>query len=208
MDSNVNLADFKTVMGDGMNGWGGNNIVWLFLLFALFNGNGFGGRSQAATTDELSAGFNFSGVNNKLNEITTGQANINQNLGNAICQLGYQDAQHTYELGSKIDNCCCNTQLGIQGVKFDMANYASAIQMNDTSNTQKVLDKLCSMELAQKDAVIAQQGQRISALETNAAINAATCNIPRINTDGWGVFAYPTCGGTYNFGNSCCCPSI
>lgn len=209
MDSNVNLADFKTVMGDGMNGWGGNNIVWLFLLFALFGSNGFsfGNRGQAATTDELSAGFANSAVLNKLNELAAGQANINQNLGNAICQLGYQGAQHTYELGSKIDNCCCNTQLGIQGVKFDMANYASAIQMNDTANTQKVLDKLCEMQMSQKDATIAQQGQRIAALETSAAINAATCNIPRINTDGWGVFAYPTCA-PYAVGNNCCCPSI
>lgn len=174
-------------------GMGGGWLSWI-LIFALLGGGGFGWGSnrydnRCASVEDLAGGFNFSGVNNKLNEIVAGQANINQNLSNAICQLGYQGAQHTYELGSKIDNCCCNTQLGIQGVKFDMANFASAIQMNDTANTQKVLDKLCQMELSQKDAVIAQQGQRIAALEADARM----CGIPRTNPYGYGIYAYPTC---------------
>ena len=176
--------------GDGC-GYGGNNLIWLIAF--LFLGGGYGGYGRgydrAATTEDLASGFNFSGINNKLNELSAGQANINQNLSNAICQLGYQGAQHTYELGSKIDNCCCNTQLGIQGVKFDLANYASGIQMNDTANTQKVLDKLCQMEINQKDALIAQQGARIAALEADARM----CGIPRINTYAYGVYPYPTC---------------
>lgn len=205
MENSMSPADMRAVLdggygSDGM-GFGGGWFAWI-LLFALFGGGGFGfgGRAQAATTDEVAAGFANSAVLNKLNELTVGQANINQNLGNAICQLGYQGAQHTYELGSKIDNCCCNTQLGIQGVKFDMANYASSIQMNDTANTQKVLDKLCAMETAQKDAVIAQQGQRIAALEADARM----CGIPRINPYGYGVYAYPT----FNPCNTCCNTNI
>lgn len=191
---NYSLSDLAAVTGGNNNcGLGGCNIVTLLLIFALmgggFGGFGFGNRGEAATLEQMAGGFNFSGVNNKLNEIVAGQANINQNLSNAICQLGYQGAQHTYELGSKIDQCCCNTQLGIQGVKFDMANFASAIQMNDTANTQKVLDKLCQMELSQKDAVIAQQGQRIAALEADARM----CGIPRTNPYGYGIYAYPTC---------------
>lgn len=212
MENSMSPADMRAVL-DGSNfgycdGWGGGMgggwFAWI-LLFALFGGGmgGFGGNrfdGRCATVEDLAGGFNFSGVNNKLNEIVAGQANINQNLSNAICQLGYQGAQHTYELGSKIDNCCCNTQLGIQGVKFDMANYASSIQMNDTANTQKVLDKLCAMEAAQKDAVIAQQGQRIAALEADARM----CGIPRINPYGYGVYAYPTC----NPCNTCCNTNI
>lgn len=201
------MSDIAAVTNNDNCGMGGGNWFAWILLFALFGGGmgGWGNRcgyndSRCATVEDLAGGFNFSGVNNKLNELAAGQANINQNLGNAICQLGYQGAQHTYELGSKIDQCCCNTQLGIQGVKFDMANYASAIQMNDTANTQKVLDKLCAMEMSQKDAVIAQQGQRIAALEADARM----CGIPRINPYGYGVYAYPTC----NPYNTCCNTSI
>lgn len=197
----MNLADFKTVL-DGNDSWNGGGILWFIIIALIFGGGmfGFGGNRQAATTDELSAGFANNAVLNRLNELTLGQANINQNLGNAICSS-------TYELGSKIDNCCCNTQLGIQGIKFDMANYASAIQMNDTANTQKVLDKLCGMELAQEQRENANLRNRVLQLENQAQIAAATCNIPRINTDGWGVFAYPTCAGAYGYANNCC-PSI
>lgn len=183
----MNLADFKTVL-DGNDSWNGGGVLWFIIIALIFGGGmfGFGGNRQAATTDELSAGFANSAILNRLNELTLGQANINQNLGNAICSS-------TYELGGKIDNCCCNTQLGIQGVKFDVANYASAIQMNDTANTQKVLDKLCGMELAQEQRENANLRNRVLQLENQAQIAAATCNIPRINTDAWGVYAYPTC---------------
>lgn len=152
MDEHTNWGG---VLGGGLAG---------LLLGGAFGGNGgiFGGnRGNCATTEDLASGFNFSALQGKTNDILAAVNGVNQNLGNAVCTS-------TYELGSKIDNCCCNTQLGIQGVKFDMANYASAIQMNDTANTQKVLDKLTQFELSQKDAVIAQQGQRIAALEADA----------------------------------------
>lgn len=97
MDSNYSLSDIAAVT-DGGYGAGGMGGWWMIILFALIfggNGFGFGGRAQAATTDEVAAGFANSAVLNKLNELTVGQANINQNLGNAICSS-------TYELGSKI----------------------------------------------------------------------------------------------------------
>lgn len=97
---NYSLSDIAAVTGnEGFGGMGGGWLAWI-LLFALFGGGGFGfgARGQAATTDEVAAGFANSAVLNKLNELTVGQANINQNLGNAICSS-------TYELGSKIDGC-------------------------------------------------------------------------------------------------------
>lgn len=156
--------------GDGC-GFGGNGL-WLFAILALMNG-GFGGwsgnRGNVATTEDLASGFNFSGVNNKLNEITAGIAGVNQNLSNAICQLGYQGAQHTYELGSKIDNCCCTTQRAIDSVKFDMANYASAINANVTAQVQSVKDMLAAEKAA-------AQAARIQQLELQQAL----CGVPRI----------------------------
>ena len=173
-------------------GMGGGWLSWI-LIFALLGGGGFGWGSnrydnRCASVEDLAGGFNFSGVNNKLNEIVAGQANINQNLSNAICQLGYQGAQHTYELGSKIDNCCCTTQLGIQGVKFDMANYAAATNANVTAAMQKILDKMCE----DKQAAMAA---RIQSLELQQAL----C----------GVIRYPT-ASTYAvncnpFCNTSCC---
>ena len=109
MDGTMSAADIAAVTrpnmygygyGDGM-GFGGNGIWFLALLFLFgFGGNGYGRGldGRVATTEDLASGFNFAGVNNKLNEITAGISGINQNLGNAICSS-------TYELASKIDNC-------------------------------------------------------------------------------------------------------
>lgn len=156
--------------GDGY-GFGGGAGLWLFAILALMNGGfGWGGnRGNVATTEDLASGFNFSGVNNKLNEITAGIAGINQNLSNAICQLGYQGAQHTYELGSKIDNCCCATQRAVDSVKFDMANYAAGINANVTAQVQSIKDLIAADKAA-------AQAARIQQLELQQAL----CGVPRI----------------------------
>ena len=190
MENSMSPADMRAVL-DGSNcgygdGWGGGmGGWWMIILFALiFGGGGFGfnNRGNCASTEDLASGFNFSALQGKTNDILAAVNNVNQNIGNAVCSS-------TYELGSKIDNCCCTT-------KFDMANYASAIQMNDTANTQKILDKLCGMEMAQKDAVIAQQGQRIAALEADARM----CGVLRWPTSAtYAVNCNPFFGG-YNCG--------
>ena len=173
--------------GDGFGFGGGSGIWFLALLFLLGGGNGFfGGRTQAATTDELSAGFNFSGINNKLNELTAGQAGINQNLSNAICSS-------TYELGRKIDRCCCDNARAIDSVKFDMANYASAINTNIASWGQKVLDARA------QDKIEALQAQ-VNQLQLQGAL----CGVVRYPTQAtYATFCNPF--ATYN---GCGCTNI
>ena len=161
-------AEVALLQNDGM--FGGNGLWAVFLFALLFGGNfgGFGGRNQAATTDELSAGFNFAGINNKLNELTAGQANINQNLGNAICSS-------TYELASKIDNCCCNTQLLgkdiMAAVVAENAKTRDLIQQNKIETLQSQINQL---QLAQ-----------------------ALCGVPKVNPYGYGTYPY-TCPTNYN----------
>ena len=92
-----NMYGYGGGYGDGF-GFGGGSGLWFLALLFLLGGNGLGRGERAATSEELASGLNFSGVNNKLNEITAGIAGVNQNLGNAICSS-------TYELASKIDNC-------------------------------------------------------------------------------------------------------
>lgn len=163
---NFSLTDIATAVG-GKDSLGGNGLLILFFLFALMGGGfGFGGNRQTATTDELSAGFNFSGINNKLNELTAGIAGVNQNIGNAICTS-------TYELGSKIDNCCCTTKEAIGQVRYDMAvqnaELKSLIQENKIDSLQS---QVYQLQLAQ-----------------------ATCGIPKTNPYGYGTYPYQ-CPGT------------
>lgn len=186
---NLSVADIAAVTrnndycNDGM-GFGGGWLSWI-LIFALLGGGGFGfgGRAQAATTDEVAAGFANSAVLNKLNELTVGQANINQNLGNAICSS-------TYELASKIDNCCCNTQAAIQQVRYDMAVQNGDIKSLIHSEAES------TRNLMQQNKIESLQ-QQINALNLQAAL----CGIPRTSPYGYGIYAYPACSGVNTCGN-------
>lgn len=147
---NYSLSDIRAVTegGDGM--FGGNGLWFLALLFLFGNGGfGWGGqRGNVATAEDLANGFNFSGVNGKLNELVAGQANINQNLGNAICQLGYQSLDQAKSLSRQLAECCCNTQRSIDSVKFDMANYSANTNAAIAAGTQKVLDAITGNRMA------------------------------------------------------------
>lgn len=114
MDSTYSLSDIAAATGnEGMMGGGSWWVILLFLvLFGAGGMGGFGGR-QAATTDELSAGFNFSGVNSKLNEIAASVTSEGRATDNAICQLGYQTLDQTSKLSAQLAECCCNTQQAI-----------------------------------------------------------------------------------------------
>lgn len=174
MDNGLSYADVAALSGN--NGGFGNGIIDLAAL-ALFANGGFGfggGRAQAATTDEVAAGFNFSGVNNKLNEIVAGQAGINQNLSNAICSS-------TYELGSKIDSCCCQTQLGIKDL------MATVIAEGNATRT----------------AMLEQENANLRQADLKNYISLNSCGIPRVSNTAWGVYpltCQPTCGGTVTMG--------
>lgn len=168
MEGKSMLTASDIALLNGEAGFGGNGMWMLFLFAILFGGGNFGGygnRGNLATTEELAAGFNFSGINNKLNEVVAGQANINQNLGNAICQS-------TYELAGKIDNCCCNTQLAIKDltatVVAENAATRSMIQENKIESLQAQVNQL--------------------------QLSQALCGVPKINPYAYGVVPMNNCG--------------
>lgn len=190
MENSGALTASDIALLNGNDGFGGNSFMRIFALLILagggFGGFGFGNnaRTQAATTDELSAGFNFSGINNKLNEITAGVAGVNTNFGNAICSS-------TYELASKIDNCCCTTQRSVDQVRYDMA-----VQNGD-------LKALIHSEGEATRAMIQQN--KIESLQqqvNSLQLAQATCGIPKVNQYAWGVYPYTCntgCNGTLTY---------
>lgn len=167
MDSNYSLSDIAVATRgmDGNDGMFGGNGIWFLALLLLFGMGGYGGygaRGQAATTEDLASGFNFNSLQGKTNDILAAINGVNQNLGNAICTS-------TYELGGKIDSCCCATQRAIDSVKFDLANYSASTNAAIAANTQKVLDKMA----ADKEAAL---NARIQSLELQQAL----CGVPRL----------------------------
>ena len=192
MDSAMSPADMRAVL-DGSNcgygdGWGGGmGGWWMIILFALIFGGGggfgFNNRGNCASTEDLASGFNFSALQGKTNDILAAVNNVNQNIGNAVCSS-------TYELGSKIDNCCCNTQAAIQQVRYDMAVQNGDIKSLIHSEAE------ATRNLMQQNKIESLQ-QQINALNLQTAL----CGIPRTSPYGYGIYAYPACSGVNACGN-------
>lgn len=180
--SDMSYSDIAAAANGG--GMGGNWIAWI-VLFALFGGGfgGWGNRGQAATTEDLASGFNFSALQGKTNDILAAVNGVNQNIGNAVCSS-------TYELGSKIDQCCCNTQLGVQQVRYDMAVQNGDIKSLIHSEAEATRNMM-------RDTENANLRQQLN----YAQMQGLFCGIPRISPYGYGVYAYPTCSGATAFGN-------
>lgn len=173
MDGSYSLADYRAATEN--NGWGGGLSAGIGGFIGSILGNGglgvFGNgtaRGNAATTEDLASGFNFSSLQGKTNEILAAVNNVNQNLSNAVCTS-------TYELASKIDNCCCTTKEAIGQVRYDMAVQNSELKA-----------------MIQQDKIERLQNQ-INALQ----LQSAMCGVPKINPYGYGIYAYPTCAPTY-----------
>lgn len=178
------LSDIKSVVdgNDGMMG-GGNWFAWI-LLFALFGGNGFGfgGNNRAASVDEVASGFNFSGINNKLNELTAGQANLNQNLSNAVCTSTYELAGKIANVEAALQACCCDLRGEVAQVRYDMAVQNGDLKALIHSEGE------ATRNLIQQNKIETLQ-QQVSQLQ----LAQAMCGVPRISPYGYGVYAYPAC---------------
>ena len=191
---NFSLADIAAVTGnEGFGGMGGGWLAWI-LVFALCGGGfGFGNRNfngNPVTEADLCTSQNFNNLQNAVGRISDNQAAIARQTDNAICQIGYQNLQNTSALAAQLADCCCTTQRAIDGVKFDMANYAASTNAAITAGTQKILDKLCADQTAALQA-------RVQSLELQQAL----CGIPRTNPYGYGIFAYPAFNNVTACGN-------
>ena len=119
-----------------------------------------------ATQADLAAGFNNSAVLSSLNDIKLGQAQaINYNnqgfsglnatinagfsgVDNAICTLGYQQAQLVNGLSRELADCCCTTQRAIDSVKYENAKNTCDIIRAGQDNTRAILDYLTTEKIS------------------------------------------------------------
>lgn len=197
MDSNgFNLADIKTIT-DGNSGWGGGNIMFLFLWLALFanGGYGFGGNrgGNCATTEDLASGFNFSSLQSKGNDILAavnaeGRANENQ-----LCQLGTSLMQQLYSMSQQQADCCCQTQRAIDQVRYDQA------MGNCDLKTAIHAEGEATRAMIQQDKIESLQ-QQVNQLQLNSAL-CGVVRYPMQTTYGAG---YNPFFGGYGCGTNCC----
>lgn len=220
MTDNLSLADIAAVTDKNDCGMWGGNSAWIiiFLIFAMMGGGGFWGGNgvAAATTADIQRAVD-------LNAIQRGQADIAADVQrttyetiSAIKDAAYnnlgevRDAQAAAAAGftnmsnmligsfAEQQKCCCETNRNIDSVKFDMANYAAAMQAEMAKQTQRVLDTMNCNKMSEMQA-------RINQLETANVINAATAGVvkyPMATTYSSGV--NPFCGGA----NAGCCGQV
>lgn len=156
----------------------------------VINNDGGCGHSPCATQADLAAGFNNSAVLSSLNDIKMGQAQaINYNnqgfngLNTALLQ-GFNGVERGFcDISHQLSDCCCTTQRSIDAVKYENATNACAIQNtingstrdivdNQNANARAILEALTAQRIADKDERIAEQNQKIFALELAASQSA------------------------------------
>lgn len=153
------LSDISAV-ANGMGGFGGNNsIVTLLLLFALIGGGGFGwnnrGDYNSAANQEILFNQHFNALDNKMDRGFT-------SIGNGLSDLGYALTNNikdgNYATQNIVKDGFCQTQKNIDSVRFDMANYANAINSN-------IDNKFAALEKNQLQQTIQAQAQQIAQLQ-------------------------------------------
>lgn len=157
---NYSLSDIATAANDG--GFGGNSAWILILLFAMifgWGGNGLGARTgdfgqfaTSASQSEILLGQQFQSLDNKIDRLGNGISDATFALNNSVngvqTNLGGAITSEGRAIQSQLAQCCCDNQKNVDSLRFDMANYASAIQQNDTANTQKILDAISTNRMA------------------------------------------------------------
>lgn len=208
--SEMTPADIAAVTNNNGNGYGdgfgGNGIWWiivLFLIAAMFgwgNGNGFGGNGGGQipyilnnTSNDVQRGFDQAAIMGSLNGITGAISNGFANAEISRCNANTNLLQTLNTMQMAQQQCCCDNRAGLADLKYTIAteNCADRATVSDgirdvitnaTSNTQAILDKLCQLELDGKNDRIADLERQLTMANLAASQTAQTAAIQRGQT--------------------------
>lgn len=128
-----------------------------------------GGISNAICTSTASINSNVSNgfYNSEIAAANRQMANMNQNFNNQISTLqGFNGIQKS------LDNCCCENRLATQDLKATVISencsdrevlrqIGQDILVNQTANTQKIIDEIFRDRLDEKDDKIAELNRQL-----------------------------------------------
>lgn len=180
MDNGLSLADAMALKGSDDGMFGGNGIIGLILILALFGGGfgGFGGRTaeaQALSQAELQSGFNTQNILRGIETINTGVSSgayENMRIADGINQnvlVGF--GRVSTEMCEGLHSASMNNQAGFNSVNGNINNLSHDMQMC-CCNTQRAIESV-KFENAQNTCTITNaihhEGE-----QTRALINANT----------------------------------
>ena len=156
-------SDSGNNSGNGM--WGGDGW-WAIILFAMIfgwgrGGFGLGGFGGGASTDpglqgiatraDVNEAIAFNGLERGISAIQQGICDSTYALNNAVTGgfnstnvamlQGFNGVDKSLcQLGYNLQDCCCQTQNAIQGVRYDMATQACDTRNTIQNSTRDIID--------------------------------------------------------------------
>ena len=182
------------LLGGWGNGFGGYG-----------NGGGVGfvdnsvqrGFDQSAVMNAITGVGNnvVSGFGDVQTALCGGFAGVNAGIANGFAQAEIAnnarqiaDMQQEFALQSQLASCCCENRLASADLKYTIATEACAdraavtnalenVIANQTANTQRILDQMCSDRLDDKNAQIMALERQLAMANLAASQTAQTAEI-------------------------------
>lgn len=175
MDGNYNysLSDLATVTGG--NGFGNGNSFWIIILFMLIFGNGgwnrggygygaggeLSGYASAASQQDILFSSKFQNLDNKMDKIGYGICDstyaISQQINGAQSAIGGAIVNEGRAIQTQLASATLDNQRNVDSVRYDMANFANAINSN-------IDNKFAMIEKNQMQAQLDAQAREINQL--------------------------------------------
>lgn len=198
------LSDIKAIMGDNNGTFGGGGLlllVILFLFFVMFGG-GWGNNQRgdldryatAASQQEILFGQQFGQINDRLTNIGNGICNLGYEMQGGFGQLGKEVALGQSNLNQTImgtgnalsrqlGDCCCENRLAV-------ANLGAQMDRQTCEITTAIKAEGAATRAMLQDDTIQRLRDKVSSLEMDNRM--------------YGVVRYPN-GYSYNAGPSPFC---
>lgn len=202
----LSAADVAAVTGNGGFGSFGGDGAWLILillLFAAFNGNGWGGYGNGGAVpyqfnnanNDVQRGFDqqavmagIGAIQNGLSDAAVSQCNQTQALMTGFASLGNQMCNDRFDTITTLNNGHNAILQSLSDLKYAVATEACAdrsavnngvrdIIQSQNQNTQAILDKLCQQEIDALKAQNANLQTQINLANLAASQNAQTGQI-------------------------------
>lgn len=185
MMENMSPADIKAVTGSDGDGWGGG-AWWIIILFLfVFMGGGWGMNRQsdfgqyatAASQQEILFGQQFGQINDRLTNIGNGICNLGYDVQGNIGQLGKEVAlaqngtnmtvmQTGNDIQRQLSECCCTTQRAIDGVNANIDAKFAALEKG------RLEERISQLEQANNQLYIKEQLNGVVRYPTGYSYNA------------------------------------
>lgn len=157
----------------GGNDMFGGNWMWFLLVWmAMFGwGNGgFGG--YGGNGAEIQRGFDQNAIMNGIQGLQNGQTNGFAQAEISANSRQMADMNQNFAMQSAMQQGFCDNRAGIADLKYAIAQDGAFTRANCDSNNQKIMDKLCQLEL---DGIKQNYENRIAGMQ-NALDQARSDN--------------------------------